>query len=64
MGERIALVAVCALAAAMPGTVLGGLEPELPALAATVDTAVESCLATRPDTGATGATGDPFTTQG
>ncbi|MEU4588634.1 hypothetical protein AB0F92_42480 [Kitasatospora aureofaciens] len=40
MGERIALVAVCALAAAMPRTVLGDLERELPALAATMDAAV------------------------
>ncbi|MFJ9447209.1 hypothetical protein ACIRRH_35970 [Kitasatospora sp. NPDC101235] len=40
MGERIALVAVCALAAAMPHTVLGDLERELPALAATMDAAV------------------------
>ncbi|MGW2255525.1 hypothetical protein ACWCXH_35960 [Kitasatospora sp. NPDC001660] len=31
MGERIALIAVCALAAAMPRTVLGDLKRELPA---------------------------------
>ncbi|MEU4303112.1 hypothetical protein [Kitasatospora aureofaciens] len=40
MGERITLVAVCALASAMPGTVLGELERELPALVATMDAAV------------------------
>ncbi|MEU4118903.1 hypothetical protein AB0F71_30975 [Kitasatospora sp. NPDC028055] len=40
MGERIALVAVCALAAAMPASVLGELERELPALAVTLDAAV------------------------
>ncbi|MFE5586395.1 hypothetical protein [Kitasatospora sp. NPDC056531] len=41
VGERIALVAACALAAAMmPRTVLGDLERELPALAATMDAAV------------------------
>ncbi|MFJ9448364.1 hypothetical protein ACIRRH_42130 [Kitasatospora sp. NPDC101235] len=44
MGERIALVAVCALAAAMPRTVLGDLERELPALAATMDAAVTAVL--------------------
>ncbi|WP_328959125.1 hypothetical protein [Kitasatospora purpeofusca] len=38
-GERIALVAVCALAAAMPGTVLNDLARELPALVATMDAA-------------------------
>ncbi|MFH8385237.1 hypothetical protein ACH4E7_30580 [Kitasatospora sp. NPDC018058] len=48
MGERIALVAVCALAAAMPRTVLGELERELPALAATMDAAVEAGLAACP----------------
>lgn len=42
MGERVALVAVCALAAAMPASVLGELERELPALAATMDAAVAS----------------------
>ncbi|MGW3046061.1 hypothetical protein ACWC9T_40080 [Kitasatospora sp. NPDC001159] len=40
MGERIALAAVCALAAAMPASVLGEPERELPALAATMDAAV------------------------
>ncbi|MFF7459683.1 hypothetical protein [Kitasatospora sp. NPDC008115] len=41
-GERVALAAVCALAAAMPGAVLGELERELPALAATMDAAIEA----------------------
>ncbi|WP_051743030.1 hypothetical protein [Kitasatospora sp. MBT66] len=41
-GERIALVALCAPAAAMPGTVLNAPERELPALAATMDAAVEA----------------------
>ncbi|MGW3185484.1 hypothetical protein ACWDD9_40060 [Kitasatospora sp. NPDC001119] len=49
MGERIALVAVCALAAAMPGTVLGDLERELLALAATMDAAVEAGRAAAPN---------------
>lgn len=42
MGERVALAAVCALAAAMPGVVLGVLERELPVLAATMDAAAAS----------------------
>ncbi|MFE2729288.1 hypothetical protein [Kitasatospora sp. NPDC059327] len=37
--ERLALVAVCALAAAMPGCVLGDLERELPILADALNTA-------------------------
>jgi hypothetical protein len=40
VGERIAPAAVRAPAAAMPRTVLGELERELPALAATMDAAV------------------------
>ncbi|MFJ9448250.1 hypothetical protein ACIRRH_41520 [Kitasatospora sp. NPDC101235] len=47
MGERIALVAVCALAAAMPHTVLGALERKLPTLAATMDAAVKAGRAAR-----------------
>ncbi|MFJ6384611.1 hypothetical protein ACIQI7_31970 [Kitasatospora sp. NPDC092039] len=39
-GERVALAAVCAVGAAMPSAVLGELERELPALAATMDAAV------------------------
>ncbi|MDH6107855.1 hypothetical protein P3T34_000070 [Kitasatospora sp. MAP12-44] len=39
-GERLALVAVCALAAAMPGCVLGDLERELTLLAGELDQAV------------------------
>ncbi|WP_327075501.1 hypothetical protein OG196_42990 (plasmid) [Kitasatospora purpeofusca] len=41
-GERIALVALCALAAAMPRTVLGNLGRELPVLAATMEAAAEA----------------------
>ncbi|MEU8927747.1 hypothetical protein AB0D10_43750 [Kitasatospora sp. NPDC048545] len=48
MGERIALVAVCALAASMPASVLGELERELPALAATTAAAVTAGRAARP----------------
>ncbi|MGW7582728.1 hypothetical protein ACWGKU_28745 [Kitasatospora sp. NPDC054768] len=48
MGERIALITVCALAAAMPASVLGELERELPALAATMDAAVTAGRAARP----------------
>ncbi|MFJ8628435.1 hypothetical protein ACIRD3_37130 [Kitasatospora sp. NPDC093550] len=47
MGERITLVAVCALAAAMPRTVLGNLERELPALTATMDATVEAVVLSR-----------------
>ncbi|MEV6973236.1 hypothetical protein [Kitasatospora sp. NPDC093806] len=42
VGERVALAAVCALAAAMPGAVLGELARELPALAVTMDAAIEA----------------------
>ncbi|MGY0466880.1 hypothetical protein ACW14Y_42475 [Kitasatospora sp. cg17-2] len=41
-GERIALVALCALAAAMPRTVLGDLGRELPVLVATMEAAAEA----------------------
>ncbi|MFJ7913064.1 hypothetical protein [Kitasatospora sp. NPDC096204] len=41
-GERVALAAVCALAAAMPSAVLGELARELPVLAATMDAAAEA----------------------
>ncbi|MFF2549263.1 hypothetical protein ACFVUY_42815 [Kitasatospora sp. NPDC058063] len=47
-GERVALAAVCALAAAMPLAVLGDLERELPVLAATMDAAVEAGRAAAP----------------
>ncbi|MFI8085303.1 hypothetical protein ACIF6L_31500 [Kitasatospora sp. NPDC086009] len=47
-GERIALVAVCALAAAMPGTVLNDLGRELPALGSTMRAAVEAGIAAGP----------------
>ncbi|MFJ5928017.1 hypothetical protein ACIQF6_36020 [Kitasatospora sp. NPDC092948] len=46
-GERIALVAVCALAAAAPAVVLGDLGREVPVLVATMDAAVASGRATR-----------------
>ncbi|MFJ6141563.1 hypothetical protein [Kitasatospora sp. NPDC092286] len=39
MGERIALITVCGVAASMPGAVFGDLGRELPALAATMDAA-------------------------
>ncbi|MFI6448481.1 hypothetical protein [Kitasatospora sp. NPDC050543] len=55
-GERVALVAVCTVAAAMPGAVLGELERELPALAATMEAATEAGRAARPNTGDTGRT--------
>ncbi|MFD9067732.1 hypothetical protein ACFVZ3_40175 [Kitasatospora purpeofusca] len=42
VGERIALVAVCALAAAMPRTVLGDLGRELPVLVSTMEAAAEA----------------------
>ncbi|MFD4905184.1 hypothetical protein [Kitasatospora purpeofusca] len=41
-GERIALVAICALAAAMPSTVLGDLGRELPVLTSTMESAAEA----------------------
>ncbi|WP_328959055.1 hypothetical protein [Kitasatospora purpeofusca] len=47
VGERIALVAVCALATAMPCTVLNDLARELPALASTMDAATEAGRAAR-----------------
>ncbi|MGW4890644.1 hypothetical protein ACWEQL_00010 [Kitasatospora sp. NPDC004240] len=53
-GERIALIAVCALAAAMPGTVLNDLTRELPALADTMDAAVQASRTAHPDTGELG----------
>ncbi|MFK0195886.1 hypothetical protein [Kitasatospora sp. NPDC090308] len=40
--ERVALVAVCALAASMPGTVLGYCPPELDALTGTLTAAVRT----------------------
>ncbi|MFF4341349.1 hypothetical protein ACFY00_15620 [Kitasatospora sp. NPDC001540] len=40
--ERLALVAACALAAAMPGTVSGDLAPELDVLAAALEDAVRA----------------------
>ncbi|MFD8707846.1 hypothetical protein ACFV1W_35595 [Kitasatospora sp. NPDC059648] len=39
MGERIALVTVCSMAAAMPSSVLGDFESELPVLAAVMEAA-------------------------
>ncbi|MFI6158199.1 hypothetical protein ACIBCA_36545 [Kitasatospora sp. NPDC051170] len=39
MGERIALVTVCSVAAAMPSSVLGDFESELPVLAAVMEAA-------------------------
>lgn len=48
MGERIAFVAVCALAAALPGTVLNDLARELPVLTATMDAATEAGIAAGP----------------
>ncbi|MFE7529798.1 hypothetical protein ACFU7Y_29400 [Kitasatospora sp. NPDC057542] len=53
VGERIALVAVCALAAAMPRTVLGDPKRELPVLAATMDAAVAAGRTPCPNTGDT-----------
>ncbi|WP_405364579.1 hypothetical protein [Kitasatospora sp. NBC_00039] len=44
-GERIAVVAVCALAAAMPGTLLNDLGRELPALATTMEASTEAGIA-------------------
>ncbi|MFF7993409.1 hypothetical protein ACFZDG_26885 [Kitasatospora xanthocidica] len=52
MGERIVLTTVCTLAAAMPASVLGELERELPALAAlaaTMDAAGTAGRAACPD---------------
>ncbi|MGW2539892.1 hypothetical protein ACWC5I_03240 [Kitasatospora sp. NPDC001574] len=51
MGERIALTAACALAAAMPSSVLGNLERDLRTLAATMEAAAT--------TGLEAATGSP-----
>lgn len=42
-GERIALIAVCAVTAVMPVSVLGEPERELPALAAAVAAGRDSC---------------------
>ncbi|MFD5083088.1 hypothetical protein ACFWOG_10660 [Kitasatospora sp. NPDC058406] len=41
-GERIALITVCALAAALPRTVLNDLTRELPVITATMDAATET----------------------
>ncbi|MFE7527697.1 hypothetical protein ACFU7Y_18565 [Kitasatospora sp. NPDC057542] len=47
-GERIALIAVCALAAALPGTVLNDPTRELPVLTATMNAATQAGIAADP----------------
>ncbi|MEV7189942.1 hypothetical protein [Kitasatospora sp. NPDC093102] len=47
-GERIALIAVCALASALPGTVLNDPTRELPVLIATMDAATQAGIAADP----------------